>query len=323
MAVHWKGGKAGAEGDASVTLVSKTLTAGAAVNNLDGTVTIPVAHAGDFDKFDYVVLDGTDAYDGNHLLVDVPDTSNITIRYSYTEETFAVTDTAKSSNWQDENGVPVVIPVATNLVVFDDSAGIARAGFDRHEEGKHWNCVDSIGVGDTGGLELSDMVVEKSFTGLIGIDSANTISPFHVSISDNGSIVWRADTTGYIECSANDAVSDVNIPLLIFDCANGFLRISSDVNSASWTSTWDSVKCISGGVLELASGTVVTKIETYHSNVTIKIGTDCVDVKGGNTEIDLYLTDSSIHTESVIKSSIACEGAINFGSAALTLTKNF
>ena len=57
MPVHWKGGKAGAEGDASVTLVSKTLTVGAAVDNGDGTVTITVAHADDFDKFEVVKVE--------------------------------------------------------------------------------------------------------------------------------------------------------------------------------------------------------------------------------------------------------------------------
>lgn len=323
MSIHWKGGKAEAEGDASVGLVSKTLTAAAAVDNGDGTIRIPVAHAGDFDKFDYVVFDKTDYYDGNHLIVNVPDNDNVDIVATYNVETFAATDTAKSSNWQDENGVPVAIPVATDKVIFDDSAGLARAGFDQHEEGKHWNCIDSITRGDTGGLELADMVNENTFTGMIGIDSTNTINPFHISIADGGSILWKSNSKGYIECSANDAVSDINIPLLVFDCASGFLKISSDVNSASWTSTWDLVKCMSGGTLELADATVCTRIDTYHSTVTLKIGSGCVDVKGGNTEIDLYLTDPDIQAEAVIRSQVACEGAVNFGTSALTLTKSY
>ena len=106
---HWKGGMAGLEGSWTKGLVSKTLTVAAAVDLGTGQVKIPCVHGGDLHKFDYVVIEGTDYYDGNFLIVDIPDNNNFTIETAYRAETFAVSDTAKASNWQDENGFPAFI----------------------------------------------------------------------------------------------------------------------------------------------------------------------------------------------------------------------
>ena len=95
------------------------------------------------------------------------------------------------------------------------------------------------------------------------------------------------------------------------------------MNSASWTSTWDLVKCLNAGTLELAAATVVTEIQTYNSTVKLIIGANCVDVKGGDTEIDLYLSDPDIPIETPVRARIACDGPINFGTSALTVTKSY
>jgi len=321
--VHWKGGMAGVEGDFDEGLTSKTCTAAAVTNLGDGLVRIPVSHAGDFIANDYVVINGTDYYDGNHRIVNVDSSSDIDIEHTYVDETLAVTDTVKSSNWQDEFGVPVAAPVAADDIIFDSSAGIATDVSDAHEEGKHWNLIGNIAQADTGELEVGSITVKSSFTGKIGIDAHNTVSPFHISVADNGYILYQGNGDAAIECSADDSVTDINIPLCIFDSASGYLRLSSDMNSASWTSSWDLVKCLNAGTLELADNTVVTTMRTLNSLVKLIIGTGCVDVKDSNAEMDLYLSDDTIPAGTAIQAKVECDGAINFGTSALTLTKSY
>lgn len=320
--VYWKGGNAGVEGswleEGSLATVLKVA---AAVDLGDNVVRIETNAAHAFIQDDYVVLNGTDNYDGNHRLLNVSDNTHLDIAAIYVAETFAVTDTAKSSNWQDEFGVPINKPAAADDVIFNSLAGVA-VGFDsKHEAGKHWNCISDIAIGDIGGLELGSITVEKSFTGRIGIDNENTISPLHISIENGGSIIYRSDNKAYIECSASDAVSDINIPLLVFDTVSGYLQISSDMNSGAWTSTWDLIKIFSGGVLELATACVCTTIRMYNSYAKLIVNIGCVDVKGGDTPIDLYPGDSDIYGEVIYKSRIETDGLINFGTSALTFTR--
>ncbi len=317
---YWKGGNGGVEGSWTETLTDKTLDNEAAVDQGDGIVRIPsTAHT--FIKGDYVVLNKTDSYDGNHLVVNVPGADDFDIVATFVAETFAVTDTAKSSNWQDENGIPVAVPAAADSVIFDNSAGLATAISPKHTEDTHWNCCENIARGDTGELELAEIIVDKNFTGRIGVDAENTISPLHISIADNGQIVYRSDSVAYIECSADDAVTSINIPLLVFDTAAGYLQISSDMNDGTWKSEWDTVKCLNRGTLELAANTVCQTIYTYASSVKLIIGAGCVDTSDASDPIDLYPGLSNVYSYVTLLSTIETDGLINFGTAALTLTK--
>ncbi|GAG42977.1 unnamed protein product, partial [marine sediment metagenome] len=88
--VYWKGGNAGVEGSFAEGLTSKTLDNEAAVDNGDGTVSIPsTAHT--FLEGDFVVINDSVSYDGNHKVVNVPGEDDFDIEYTFTAETFAGT----------------------------------------------------------------------------------------------------------------------------------------------------------------------------------------------------------------------------------------
>ena len=76
----------------ATTRAKKNLDAAAAVDNSDGTVTIPITAHG-FSANDLVFIHGTDNYDGTYA-VTVPDANNITITVTYVAETFSATDIA-------------------------------------------------------------------------------------------------------------------------------------------------------------------------------------------------------------------------------------
>lgn len=318
---YWKGGNAGVEGSFTESLTSLTLTASAAVDLGDGKVQIPCAHAGAFVENDYVVIDGTSYYEGNHLITNVADNNSFDIKISYTAETFDGTETAKSSNWQDEDGVPVAAPVTGDTIIFNELAGIATDVSTKHTKGKRWNCIENIAQGDTGGLELTDMIVRQGFDGKIGVDASNSISPLHISIADDGTILYQSNAEAYIECSAANSTTTINIPLLVFDTSAGYLRISSDVNTITYKAAWDEVRCLNRGTLELMDNTVCQTIRTYDSNVTVIIGSNCVDLTDSSNPIDLYIGSEDIYSITKASNTIESDGIINFGIAALTLTK--
>ncbi len=325
---YWKGGMAGAEGDWGETLTSKTLDNAAAVD-LGGTpnrVRIPsTAHT--FIEKDYVVMDGTTNYEGEFRLVNVDSADTFDIEATYVAETFAGTETLKGSNWQDKDGVPVALPAAADTVIFDGSASEVVGKYSRHREGNHWNCLDSIGRADTGELELTDLFIEIDYTGNIGIDSENTISELHISIADNGGIYFRSNGKAFIKCSADDATTSINIPLLVHDSSSGCLSISSDMNDATYTSYWDIIKCLDGGQLQIENDTPVGEVYTFRSTITIFVGTGCVEVADSDDPIDLYVNNTTTETDFCSAGSVVpvaqvdCQGPINFGSSALTLTK--
>ncbi len=321
---YWKGGMAGAEGSWADALVSKTLD-NTAIVDLGGTpnrVRIDAATHTFIEK-DYVVINGTTNYDGAHRVVNVNAAGDFDIEAPYVAETPAGNETLLGSNWQDKDGVPVAVPVAADTVIFDDSAGVVEGEYSRHTERSHWNCIDSLAQGDTGELELTDLFIESGFLGNIGIDSENTISAFHISVADSGGVYFRGQGKVYIECSADDAITSINIPLLVVDTASGYINIASDMNSGSYTSMWNVIKCFNRGTLQIADNTAVGAIYTYNSNVGIIIGTGCVEVADSNDEIDLYVNDTGdIPTPSAPSAVISCVGPINFGSAALTLNKS-
>jgi hypothetical protein len=319
MAVkYWKGGNAGVEASWTEGLTSKTLTASAAVDNGDGTVRIPCSHASDFVENDYVVIAGTDNYDGNHRIVNVDSASSFDIIATYVAETFSATDTAKSSNWQDEFGVPAAVPAAADTVIFNELAGIAREGVIGHAEGNHWNCFDNVTISDTGGLDLAGLIIDVGFTGKIGIDESNNVTALHMSIADGGEIRYEGTKPAYIECSGATAVEDKNIPTLVYNSGGGFLEISSDVNDGSWTSSWDNIVCIgqSSGILSIANNTNVEAIHMYDSRVSIYAGTGVVDVKASNDPVDLFIHDEGYAPESAVETVVATEAALNFGTTA-------
>ena len=99
------------------------------------------------------------------------------------------------------------------------------------------------------------------------------------------------------------------------------------MNDATYTSYWDIIKCFNGGHLQIKDDTAVGEIYTYRSNITIFIGTGCVEVADSDDPIDLYVNNTTTETDfcsegAVIPiAQIDCQGPVNFGSFALTLTK--
>ncbi len=319
---YWKGGNAGKEGSFTETLTDKTLDNEAAVDNGDGTVSMPsTGHT--FIVGDYVVIADTDNYDGNHKVVGVSGADDFEIVATYVAETFAGTETAKSSNWQDVFNVPVAAPVANDKIIFDEKAGIADDRSSRHVEGKHWRLIDDIAVGDTGGLAPQGVLFDIGYTGAIGIDAENTISAFHIDTDTGYEIDFKANIDAYIECSEADAVTDSFVGILIHDTSSGYLQISSDVNSGAWTAQWTLIKCLNGGTLEIVDSTNVDVIRTYNSTVHLIIGTDCDDAKDSDSPVDLYIGSDNVHTARVTKNVVSCDGPINFGVYALDLQKSF
>ncbi len=317
----WKGGNAGVEGSFTETLTDKTLDNEAAVDNGDGTVSIPsTTHT--FIVGDYVVINNTTSYDGNHKVVGVSGADDFEIVATYVTETFVGTETVKSSNWQDALGVPVAAPVTNDKIVFDEKAGIADDRSSRHIEGRHWRLIDDVAVGDTGEMDFNGVLFDVGYNGAISIDAENTVSAFHLSVNDGYAIDFKANIQAYLECSADDAITSINIPLLVHNTASGCLVISSDVNDGTWKSEWDLIKCFSGGTLILLANTVCQTIRTYNSSVTLIIDAGCVDTSDSDDPIDLYvdLAESRCATR-VSKNTIVTEGAINFGSSAFSLTK--
>ena len=317
---YWKGGMAGAEGSFTDVLVADTIDVDP-VEDLGGSPNRVRFHAAahSFALHDYIVISGTTNYDGEYRIEAVA-TDTFDVESVYTSETPGGTEVVSGCNWHDENDVPAAVPVAADRIIFDSSARVATDVSPRHTEGNHWNLIDDIAVGDTGALELADILIDTGFTGDIGIDAQQTVSAFHVSVADGGAVTFKSNGKAYIECSEADAVSDINIPMLVHDSASGYLEISSDVNSASWTSTWDEVRVLNQGTLVIADGTWVAILRTYTCQAKIIIGTGCVEVKDSNDEMDLYLGSSGVYAATRPTVEVEIDGLMNFGANALTIT---
>lgn len=74
------------------TPVAGTLDAGDAVDNGDGTVSIPSTEHGAI-AGEKIVIDGTDDYDGEHTLHENTSTDTLVITATFVSETFSITDT--------------------------------------------------------------------------------------------------------------------------------------------------------------------------------------------------------------------------------------
>lgn len=319
---YWKGGNAGVEGSFTETLVSDTLAASAVVDNGDGTVDIAViGHA--FDEDDYVVIEGTTYYDGNHRVV-AESANAVTITSTYTAETPAGTETIKSSNWQDKLGVPVALPTDNDFLIIDDSAGVATDVSTKHTEGKHWNLCENIAKGDSGGIDLDGILIDSTFTGMVGQDSEGTVSPLHCHITAGNSIVNRSNYPVHIECSEVDATTDSAIPLVIFDSASGYMRLSSDVNSDTWVSKFTNVKCLQAGTLEFADTSALEAIHLLNSTTQLIMGVNCMNEKT-DVACDLYLGRESTYSARAIRNvlELKADGVINFGDHSFTLTRSY
>lgn len=81
------------------TRATKNLDAGAAVDNEDGTVGIPIAMHG-FSSGDRVTISGTDNYDGTYTATEATSTNTLVITATYVGETFTALQTASVRDYE-------------------------------------------------------------------------------------------------------------------------------------------------------------------------------------------------------------------------------
>ena len=110
----------------------------------------------------------------------------------------------QADNWQQADGSATTVPAAGDVVVFDGRSGVCDLADTDQDLGQHWNCCKGIGYTDTGQLELEAIVICGDYTGTIGINAADTIDPLHISIADDGMIIYRGTADCYIRVAADD-----------------------------------------------------------------------------------------------------------------------
>lgn len=326
---YWRGGMAGTtgdkQGDWQTGLVINTTGSAAAVVDSGGSpnkVAIPVEDASAINTNDYVTINGSSYYDGTYRVLEVIDNTQdlIVIEHSYIAEDFTTSVTITGSNWEDDNGMPCAIPEAGDEVFFTNRALVATSEYTKHVYNNHWSCFDGINRDDTGGLELASLVIDSTYNGDIGIDAENTISYLHLSIADSGIVIIKGPGRFYIKCAGATKTESSNIPTLLIDTNVGYVNIASDVNSASYASKWDVIKCINVMYLTIVDNTIVGDIYTYKNRAVLDIGENCINVNDNNTPISLHLGLSNVYNPRAVKTQIDVDGAITFGASKAIIT---
>lgn len=325
---YWAGGMEGAggkQGDFGTgLLINATLkTAGVAINltGYPNRVRFETTAAHGIIENDYVVVRNTSYYDGEYIVKNVSDTTHFDIESNYTAETFDASETVLGSNWFDDDKICCAIPEAGDEIVFSNSyVRIAEGFLTRHTKGKPYNLVDGIARANTGGLAFANIIVEDGYLGNIGVDAENTISDFHLSIIALGVLSFGGSGRAYFKCSDDEVNVSSAIPTLILNTSSGYIRISSDENDGTYKSEWEVIKCLNGGVLNIADNTVVGDIYTYDNPVAIEIGENCVDASDSDSPIKLHIGNEEIYSSREISTRIETSGILTLSASSVKIT---
>lgn len=211
--------------------------------------------------------------------------------------------TAKVGDWQTSGnwgtGEDPSIPVDNDTVIFDNRST--------------QSVTDGIAVGETGGVTLDLLHVLSNFTGDIGTTSER----LHINPDK---VIFEGSGTMWLECSEDDAVTDSDIDLVICNSSAGTLKLSSDVNTSSWVSTFTEVWGINGA-LDILDSTWVDTLrimpaQNRASNVEVTIGTGCVRAKASADTMEIFMLNGSCVSNSGALLIDKGEGTFTLGTAS-------
>lgn len=182
--------------------------------------------------------------------------------------------------------------------------------FDGRGFGTEHEIRDVITGTNTHGETFPLFHVKKSYTGNIGLSAEE------IKVRGN-KFIFEGSGTMFLECSEVDQVTDSAIDLLIVN-GDGTLNISSNVNTASWTSEFTEIIGLKGTLTVLDTTNIATMRISPRSNksnnVICTIGINCVDLKDSDAPMDLFMNNGQLTTDSALGDVIKRGGTLNYGT---------
>ncbi len=184
-----------------------------------------------------------------------------------------------NTNWELVNGGATVAPVSTDDLIFDGRTALDGTAMR--------SALTNL---DQDAINLDSLTILPTYTGTIGAANAPLI------IQCSGTMIIEGTGSYYIQASADDAVSDGEIAMLIVN-TTGNVFLSSQYNNGSWRSRFESVHITKGTVVIYGdadsaagathggeSGTFISTLwiqpaKAVKTGVVVTMGDQCFDQK--------------------------------------------